>query len=110
MEKAVYLVLREGANTALAVKALTVLREQFIDWNDVRASRPSELARLISGSTKSAPQRRVLERCQRVRELIDQVYNDRNEPSKRAAKRSPKECAWSASPAVRKGWPPVRKG
>ncbi|MHC4845636.1 MAG: hypothetical protein ACYTCU_05700 [Planctomycetota bacterium] len=81
LEKAVYLVLREGGSSTFADKAMTVLREQFIDWNDVRASRPSELARLISGSSKAAPQRRVLERCTRVREMIDQVYNDRNECS-----------------------------
>jgi endonuclease III len=81
LEKAVYLVLREGGSSTFAAKAMTVLRDQFIDWNDVRASRPSELARLISGSSKAAPQRRVLERCTRVREMIDQVYNDRNEPS-----------------------------
>jgi len=81
LEKAVYLVLREGGSTTFAVKAMTVLREHFIDWNDVRASRPSELARMVSGSSKAAPQRRVLDRCTRVREMIDQVYNDRNEPS-----------------------------
>jgi endonuclease III len=81
LEKAVYLVVREGSTENLTSKAMTSLSEEFVDWNDVRLSRPSELARLMCGSSKASAIRRFVERGNRVREMIDQIYNDRNEPS-----------------------------
>jgi endonuclease III len=81
LEKAAYLILREGSSTAVAQKALKALHEHFIDWNEVRISRPSELARMIAGSRKAAALHRVDARVRRLRDMIDQVYNDRNDPS-----------------------------
>ena len=52
-----------------------------MDWNEVRVSRPSELARLLAGSDKAAAQHRWHERARRLRGLIDQVYNDKNDTS-----------------------------
>jgi endonuclease III len=79
LEKALYLVLREGGGDASATRGLQSLREGFIDWNEVRASRPTELALLMSAGGRT--QKRLLETSRRVKDLIDQVYGDRNEPS-----------------------------
>jgi hypothetical protein len=79
VEKAVYLVLREGGSQASTERAMRSLREDFVDWNDVRLSRPSELARLMSNSSKAVTIRRLVGRCERIREMLDQIYNDRNE-------------------------------
>ena len=54
LEQAVYLVLREQGTELTTSKAIAALREEFVDWNEVRVSRPSELARLMSGSSKGA--------------------------------------------------------
>jgi len=81
LEKAVYLVLREGGGKAAVAKAMGALREEFVDWNEVRVSSPSELARLMSGSSKPGTLRRWHDRAQRLREMIDEIYNERNEPS-----------------------------
>lgn len=81
LERAVYLVLREQGTDNTTSKAMAVLREEFVDWNEVRISRSSELSRLMSGSSKGPAIRRFHERADRMRELIDQVYNDKNEPS-----------------------------
>jgi endonuclease III len=78
LEKAVYLVLRESGNEA-GHAALAALREGFIDWNEVRASRPTELAVVMSAGGRSA--KRQLEMSRRVKDLIDQIYGDRNETS-----------------------------
>lgn len=80
LEKAVYLVLREGGSSSAVEKAIASLREEFVDWNEVRVSSASELARLMSGSSKPGTLRRWHERAQRLRDMIDEVYNDRNEP------------------------------
>lgn len=81
LERAVYLVLREQGTELTTAKALAVLREEFVDWNEVRISRPSELSRLMAGSGKGAAVRRFHDRAERIRELIDQIYNDRNDVS-----------------------------
>jgi endonuclease III len=81
LDKAAVLILREGAGGGAAERALRLLRTEFVDWNEVRISRPSELARLLAGSGKSAPQRRWHDRAKRLRDMIDQVYNDKNDPS-----------------------------
>ena len=79
LERAVYLVLREGSTHSANDKALKALREEFVDWNEVRLSSPSEMARLLTGTSKANVLRRWHERSRRVSEMIDQVYNDRNE-------------------------------
>ena len=81
IEKAVYLVLRETGTEPTTVRAMKALREEFVDWNEVRLSRPSEMARLMTNSVKSATIKRFVERCRRIREMLDQIYNDRNEVS-----------------------------
>jgi hypothetical protein len=81
LERAVYLVLREQGTENTTSKAMAALREEFVDWNEVRVSRPSELSRLMSGSSKGAAVRRYHERAERMKEMIDQIYNDRNETS-----------------------------
>lgn len=81
LERAVYLVLRETGTELTTTKAMKVLREEFVDWNEVRVSRASELARLMSGTTKVSGIKRFHERSNRMRELIDQIYGERNEPS-----------------------------
>jgi len=81
IEKAVYLVLRETGTEPTTVRAMKSLREEFVDWNEVRLSRPSEMARLMTNSVKSATIKRFVERCRRIREMLDQIYNDRNEVS-----------------------------
>jgi hypothetical protein len=79
LEKAVYLVLREGGGDGSATRGLQTLREGFIDWNEVRASRPTELALVMSAGGRT--QKRLIETARRMKDLIDQVYGDRNEPS-----------------------------
>jgi endonuclease III len=81
IEKAVYLVLRETGTEPTTARAMKALREEFVDWNEVRLSRPSEMARLMTNSVKSATIKRFVERCRRIGEMLDQIYNDRNEVS-----------------------------
>jgi endonuclease III len=81
LEKAVYLVLREGGGDGSGQRNLLALREGFIDWNEVRASRPTELALVMSSGARGSAQKRLLDTARRVKDLIDQVYGDRNEPS-----------------------------
>ncbi|MGQ0552092.1 MAG: hypothetical protein ACT4PU_02595 [Planctomycetota bacterium] len=81
LEKSVYLILREGSTHQATLAALDVLRTDFVDWNEVRASRPSELSRMIAGQSKATVLRKLHDRTRRVHDLIDQIYNDRNEAS-----------------------------
>jgi len=81
LDKVAVLILREGGGGASADRALRLLRTEFVDWNEVRISRPSELARLLAGSGKGSVQRKWHERAKRLRDVIDQVYNDKNDPS-----------------------------
>jgi hypothetical protein len=83
LERAIYLVVREGHPEAVTARYMASLKEHFIDWNEVRASRPTELARMLLGPGRVAvgTHKRLIERGRRVRELIEQVYGDRNEPS-----------------------------
>jgi len=82
VEKAAFLVLREGGRgSAFAREALATLREHFVNWNEVRLSRPSELARLVAGSSRPRQVRPLHEPMQRLIDMIDQIYNDRNECS-----------------------------
>lgn len=81
LEKAAALVLREQGTELTTTKALESLRADFVDWNEVRLSRPSELARLMTGTSKVATLKRWHERAERLGEMIDQVYNDKNDPS-----------------------------
>jgi len=53
LEKAVYLVLREKGTPNTTARAMTALRDEFVDWNEVRVSRAAELSRLMSGSAKA---------------------------------------------------------
>ncbi|HTE07015.1 MAG TPA: hypothetical protein VK824_12555, partial [Planctomycetota bacterium] len=81
LEKAVFLVVREGHPADVAGRYMQALKEHFIDWNDVRVSRPTELARMLLGPGRVAQSthRKLIERGRRVRELIEQVYGDRND-------------------------------
>ncbi|MED5330057.1 MAG: hypothetical protein VX916_02070 [Planctomycetota bacterium] len=79
LEKAVYLIVREGDTPSATRRAMKSLMQDFVDWNEVRASRPSELARMMTGSSKAASHHRMVGRARRIKELLDQVYNDRNE-------------------------------
>jgi len=81
LEKAVFLVLREGGGSAAAGRSLAALRTGFIDWNEVRASRPTELSAMMGGSGRTAAQKRLIDMSRRVKDLIDQVYGDRNDTS-----------------------------
>ena len=47
----------------------------------MRASRPTELAVVMGSGARGAAARRLLETARRVKDLIDQVYGDRNETS-----------------------------
>ncbi|MCB9899461.1 MAG: hypothetical protein H6825_15750 [Planctomycetes bacterium] len=78
LEKAVCLVLREVTTPQNVLKALEVLRADFVDWNEVRVSSPSELSRLLSGSSRASTLRRWDVHARRLREMVDQVYNDKN--------------------------------
>jgi hypothetical protein len=81
LEKAVYLVVREGHPADVTARYMVALKEHFIDWNDVRVSRPTELARMLLGPGRVAQSthRKLIERGRRVRDLIEQVYGDRND-------------------------------
>ncbi len=79
IEKAVYLILREGGSATAASKCLESLRGDFVNWNEVRASRPSELSRMMLGTSRAGSLNKMHERSRRVKEMIDQVYNDRND-------------------------------
>ncbi len=79
MEHAIYLILREGASHSTAIKALASLRDDFVDWNEVRASTPSELGRMMLGTNRASSLRKMYPRAERIKEMIDQVYNDRND-------------------------------
>ncbi len=79
LDKAIFLVMREGADASVAVRGLAALRTGFIDWNEVRASRPSELSAMMGGSGRSAAQKPLLDTARRVKDVIDQVYGDRND-------------------------------
>lgn len=81
LEKAVYLVLREWGSATAVRKAMKTLRDEFVDWNDVRASSVSELARMMLGTGRPASLRRLHGYAERMRDMIDQVYNDRNDTS-----------------------------
>ncbi len=83
LEKAVYLVVREGHPADVTLRYMAALKEHFIDWNDVRVSRPTELARMLLGPGRVAQSthRKLIERGRRVRELIEQIYGDRNDTS-----------------------------
>lgn len=81
LEKAVCLIVRELGTQQVVEKALASLRQDFVDWNEVRVSAPSELSRLLSGTSRASTLRRWDLRARRIREMIDQVYNDKNVPS-----------------------------
>lgn len=79
IERAVFLILRERSSSAQATRSLAALRADFADWNEVRCSSRSELARMMLGGSKSQGLRRLHPRAERMKDMIDQVYNDRND-------------------------------
>ena len=81
LEKAVYLVLREGLSATAVDKAMQALRAEYVDWNEVRVSSPSELSRTMLGTSRAGSLRKSHPFAQRVREMLDQVYGDRNDTS-----------------------------
>ncbi len=81
IEKAVYLVLREWGSSAAVAKAMDTLRSEFVDWNEVRVSSTSELARIMLGSSRPSSLRKLHPFALRLRDMIDQVYSDRNDTS-----------------------------
>jgi len=83
LEKAVFLVVREGHPADVTLRYMAALKEHFIDWNEVRVARATELARMLLGPGRVAQSthRKLIERGRRVRDLIEQVYGDRNETS-----------------------------
>jgi endonuclease III len=81
LEKAVFLVLREGGTNAGTARALKALRQDFADWNEVRASRPTELMRMLGGVRRASSMRRLEGRVRRIRDMLDQIYGERNDTS-----------------------------
>jgi endonuclease III len=81
LEKAVYLILREGGSATATARALRSLRQDFADWNEVRASRPTELMRMLGGARRASTMRRLEGRVRRIRDMLDQVYGERNDTS-----------------------------
>lgn len=81
LEKAVYLVLREGLSATAVQKAMEALRAEYVDWNEVRVSSASELSRTMIGTSRAGSLRKSHPYAQRVREMLDQVYGDRNDTS-----------------------------
>jgi endonuclease III len=81
LEKAVYLILREGGSPTATARAMKSLRQDFADWNEVRASRPAELMRMLSGVRRASTMRRLEGRARRIKDMLDQIYGERNDTS-----------------------------
>lgn len=74
IELCVYLVLREGWDYRKAGKTVKILGEEYVDWNEVRVSYAKELAEsLVQFNCRD-----IIERLQRMKSVLGEIYNEYN--------------------------------
>ena len=74
LDQAVYLILRENWDYRKANKALLMLQEEFVDWNEIRVTTAGELR----GRLAPMGDRDVDVKIERIRTLLHSLYRDRN--------------------------------
>lgn len=74
MDQLVALFLFGAGGGAWAKKAVDLLREEFVDWNEVRISWPREVARPLAAAGCPTPR----ETAGRLLGLLERIYKDRN--------------------------------
>ncbi|MHC4943638.1 MAG: hypothetical protein ACYTG7_11535 [Planctomycetota bacterium] len=74
IEQCVFLILREGWDFRKAAKAVKVLEEVFVDWNEVRVSAPREIKEALSFLKYQDLEEKIV----RVKGTIQEVYNEFN--------------------------------
>ncbi len=48
LEQAVFLILREGSNTRKAQRALKILEQEYVEWNELRVATPKEIVAVLA--------------------------------------------------------------
>jgi len=48
LEQAVFLILREGSNTRKAQRALKILEQEYVEWNELRVATPKEVVAVLA--------------------------------------------------------------
>jgi len=48
LEQAIFLILREGSNTRKAQKALKILEDEYVEWNELRVATPKEVVAVLA--------------------------------------------------------------
>ena len=74
LELVVYLVLREGWDYRKASRAVKILAEDFVDWNEVRVSTAGELTEHLGELSG----RGLTERLARLLDALQDLYNEFN--------------------------------
>ena len=74
LDQSVYLILRENWDYRKATKALLMLQQDFVDWNEIRVTTAGELR----GSLAPMGDRDVDVKIERIRTLLGSLYRDRN--------------------------------
>jgi hypothetical protein len=78
VDHALYVVLAKDQNPKKAAEAVQRLHSEFVDWNEVRLCEAFEFADLFADLL---PGPDLFARCERLKELINQIYQDQNKIS-----------------------------
>jgi endonuclease III len=73
VEHALRTILSEEATTSQVEQAMNRLREHFVDWNDLRVSRPREIREVLGPDFP-----RAVEKARVIPRLLDQVFKRHN--------------------------------
>ena len=74
VEQCVYLILREGWDFRKVNKAVKILTEEFVDWNEVRVSVIKEVREAVS----FLKYKDLDEKLTRVKQFLGELYNEYN--------------------------------
>jgi len=74
IEQCVFLILREGWDFRKAARAVKILVEHFVDWNEVRVSGPGELVEALPFLKYKDLEEKIL----RILQLLKEVYLEYN--------------------------------
>lgn len=78
LDHAIYVILARGAVPKKVEEAVRRLHTEYVDWNEVRLTEGFELMEVFSDLIQVPD---LFERCEKVKSLLSQIYQDQNKLS-----------------------------
>lgn len=72
LEQAIFLILREGSNTRKAQKALKILEDEYVEWNELRVATPKEIVAVLAEVSLSD----IDDKISRLLALLSRLFYD----------------------------------